>query len=366
MTVTVHPPPPAIVFCGNSLNFHKAVKRRAIAPHHGCRRLLCDIPLCGRTDHEIEFHRPRPHLRHSDALGPLLLLLLPGSLPSLVDLGHQRLVRAASPLSGRIGRCVAARKSLPPLAACRADPMTIENHRTSPRPRSLSEPKHLRPASMDHRLTSARPNAVLYLRPPARTGARLQFQTFDAAYIEALCAGDVRVQEHFVGYFTELIGLKVRPRLSSRQAQEDVRQETFARVLTTLRRENGLRQPERLGAFVNTVCNNVLFEHYRSSSRQQSLDGDDQAELPAAGAGVDDVVAARQLKTRVSEILSGLSARDRALLEAIFLEEKDREEVCREMGVDGGYLRVLLFRAKQTFRAEYLRRVGERTGREKV
>jgi len=239
--------------------------------------------------------------------------------------------------------------------------MTPENRRISPRPRTVSEPKHSRPASIDHGAHSSRPGAVLYLRPPAWTGPRLQFQTFDADYIEALCAGDLRVQEHFVGYFTELIHLKVRSRLSSRQAQDDVRQETFVRVLTTLRRENGLRQPERLGAFVNTVCNNVLFEHYRSSSRQQSLDADDQPELPATGAGVDDLVAARQLKDKVGEILGGLSARDRALLQAIFLEERDREEVCREMDVDGEYLRVLLFRAKQSFKSEYLRQVGAKT-----
>jgi RNA polymerase sigma-70 factor (ECF subfamily) len=189
----------------------------------------------------------------------------------------------------------------------------------------------------------------------------LQFHTFDANYIEGLCAGDPRVEEHFVGYFTELIHLKLRSRLQTRQAQEDVRQETFARVLTTLRKEHGLRHPERLGAFVNTVCNNVLFEHYRASSRQQSLDADDQPELPATGADVVDVVAAKQLKKKVTEILGELSARDRALLQAIFIEEKDREEVCRQLGVDGEYLRVLLFRAKQSFKTEYLRQMGAAT-----
>jgi RNA polymerase sigma-70 factor, ECF subfamily len=244
--------------------------------------------------------------------------------------------------------------------------MTLENRRTSPRPRALSELRRTRPASVDHSPHSTRPNPVLYLRPLLGTGTRLQFQTFDAGYIEALCAGDRRVQEHFVGYFTELIHLKVRSRLPSRQAQDDVRQETFARVLTTLRKENGLRQPERLGAFVNTVCNNVLFEQYRSSSRQQSLDADDQPELPAAGAGVDDLVAAKQLKTKVSKILSGLSPRDRSVLQAIFIEERDRGEVCREMGVDGEYLRVLLFRAKQSFKSEYLRRMGPGTRDQKA
>jgi len=62
--------------------------------------------------------------------------------------------------------------------------------------------------------------------------------------------------------FTELLQLKLRSRLQSPQAIEDVRQETFARVFSVLRKDGGLRQPERLGAFVNQICNHVLFEHY--------------------------------------------------------------------------------------------------------
>jgi RNA polymerase sigma-70 factor (ECF subfamily) len=186
----------------------------------------------------------------------------------------------------------------------------------------------------------------------------LQFYAFDAGYIEGLCAGDLRTQEHFVGYFTELLHLKLRSRLQSRQAIEDVRQEVFARVLTTLRRENGLRQPERLGAFVVTVCNNVLFEHYRATSRSESLDNEERPELPAPGASAHDVVVARQLSGKVREILEGMPARDRGVLKAVFLDERDRDEVCREFGVDGEYLRVLLFRAKQNFKAEYMKRMG--------
>ena len=186
----------------------------------------------------------------------------------------------------------------------------------------------------------------------------MQFYAFDAGYIEGLCARDLRTEEHFVGYFTELLHLKLRSRLKSAQAIEDVRQETFARVLTALRKENGLRQPERLGAFVNTVCNNVLFEHYRSSSRSESLDEEDRPELPARGATAHDIVAARELQNKVREILADLPARDRSLLKAVFLDEKDREDVCREFGVDAEYLRVLLFRARKNFKAEYLKRMG--------
>jgi RNA polymerase sigma-70 factor (ECF subfamily) len=71
-----------------------------------------------------------------------------------------------------------------------------------------------------------------------------------------------------------------------------------------------------------------------------------------------DIVAARQTKDKVREILLELPPRDRSLLKAIFLDERDRDEVCQEFGVDRDYLRVLLHRAKQEFKAEYVKRVG--------
>ncbi|MGA7343417.1 MAG: sigma-70 family RNA polymerase sigma factor [Terracidiphilus sp.] len=186
----------------------------------------------------------------------------------------------------------------------------------------------------------------------------MQFREFDAGYIDNLRAGDVRTQEHFVVYFTELIHLKLRSRLQSPHAIEDVRQETFARVLASLQKEGALRHPERLGAFVNTVCNNVLFEHYRSSSRSQSLDEEGQPELPATGADALGIVVSRQMKAKVRDILLDMPERDRSLLQAVFLDERDRDEVCRERGVDREYLRVLLHRAKQAFKTEYLKKVG--------
>jgi RNA polymerase sigma-70 factor (ECF subfamily) len=186
----------------------------------------------------------------------------------------------------------------------------------------------------------------------------LQFHTFDADYIENLRAGDHRTQEHFVGYFTELLHLKLRSRLQSPQAIEDVRQETFARVIAGLRKPGALRQPESLGAFVNTVCNNVLFEHYRASSRSQSLDEEGAQELVSKGADAHSIAVASQIKVKVQQILLGLSVRDRSLLKAVFFEERDREEICTEFGVDREYLRVLLHRAKQDFKAEYLKKIG--------
>jgi RNA polymerase sigma-70 factor, ECF subfamily len=188
----------------------------------------------------------------------------------------------------------------------------------------------------------------------------LQFQAFDAPYVERLRSGDFRTQEHFVAYFSELIQLKLRARLRSPQAIEDVRQETFVRVFAALRSPGGIRQPERLGAFVNSICNNVLLEHYRSSSRSDSLDDQPQNELPDPVMDVLGAVAAKQMEEKVREILDEMPERDRRILREVFLEERDKDDVCRDFGVDRDYLRVLVHRAKQSFKSLYLKNIERR------
>jgi RNA polymerase sigma-70 factor, ECF subfamily len=189
-------------------------------------------------------------------------------------------------------------------------------------------------------------------------GKYLQFQSFDASYVERLRAGDFRTQDHFVAYFTELIQIKLRSRLKSPQAIEDVRQETFARFFTALR-AGKILQPERLGSYVNSMCNNVLLEHYRAGTRYDSLDDESGNDFPAKGIDLVGALVAHQTEKQVREILEQLSERDRRLLREIFLEERDKDEVCRDFGVDREYLRVLVYRAKQSFKLLYLKNMGD-------
>jgi RNA polymerase sigma-70 factor (ECF subfamily) len=177
----------------------------------------------------------------------------------------------------------------------------------------------------------------------------LQFQSFDQSYLERLRAGDFRAQEHFGAYFSALIQIKLGSRLKSPEAIEDVRQETFARFFVALR-DGKILQPERLGSFVNSICNNVLLEHYRAGSRFDSLDDEKERDFPAKGSDVFDILTARETEKKVREVLEQLSERDRRLLREVFLEERDKDEVCHDFGVH---------RAKRSFKSLYLRDMGD-------
>ena len=180
----------------------------------------------------------------------------------------------------------------------------------------------------------------------------MDFFAFDKPYVERLRNGDPATEHHFFVYFEKLLHIKLRSRTISSDKIEDLKQETFIRVIAAVRKEGVVRQPERFGAFVNAICNNVLMEHYRSVGKNQQMEETDQ-EIPDKALDLEGMLVSKQSAERVRKILCALPARDRDLLRAVFLEEKDKDAVCRDIGVDRDYLRVLLHRAKDKFRAVY-------------
>ncbi len=180
----------------------------------------------------------------------------------------------------------------------------------------------------------------------------MEFFAFDGAYVERLRAGDPSTEQHFVAYFGQLLRIKLRSRLLPSDKVEDLQQETFIRVIANLRKDGGVRQPERFGAFVNSICNNVLREHYRSNSKYQPME-EAHMDIPDKVLDLEGTLVTKQSAERVRRILDGMPKRDRDLLRAIFLEEREKDSVCRELGVDREYLRVLVYRAKDKFKALY-------------
>ena len=180
----------------------------------------------------------------------------------------------------------------------------------------------------------------------------MDFYAFDKAYVERLRNGDPATEHHFFVYFEKLLRIKLRARALPSDKVEDLKQDTFIRVLAAVRKEGGVRQPERFGAFVNSICNNVLLEYYRSLGKNQQMD-DTHQEIPDKVLDLEGVMLSKQCSQQVRKILWELPARDRELLRAVFLEEKEKDAVCREIGVDRNYLRVLLHRAKHKFKTVY-------------
>jgi RNA polymerase sigma-70 factor (ECF subfamily) len=201
-----------------------------------------------------------------------------------------------------------------------------------------------------HSTTAATP---LYHRV-YRAGGGLERKVFDADYVNRLTQGDAETEVHFTNYFGSLLLIKLRGRLRSPQLVEDARQETFLRVLNTLRNKGGVQHPERLGAFVNAVCENVLSEFFRAGSRFQQVP-ENAAEPADETASAESQCLSEERKTIIRRVLVSLARPDQQILRKVFLEERDKDEICKELGIDRNYLRVRIHRALARFRTVLLK-----------
>jgi len=183
---------------------------------------------------------------------------------------------------------------------------------------------------------------------PFSARGRLEFEQFDQAYVARLREKDPEVEAHFTAYFGQLVLIKLSRRLRSRADLEDARNETLERVLAAVRAPEGVRQPERFGAFVNSVCNNVYRERCRDR-RLLPLPAEAAARPDGAGSLLDALISEEE-RREVHRVLDELGERDRAVLRAVYLDEADRAAVCRDLQVSSDYLRVVLLRAKKKFR----------------
>jgi len=204
------------------------------------------------------------------------------------------------------------------------------------------------------RAISGEPHPIV-LRPQrffstlALTGASLDYAAFDADYLARLKRGDPETEQHFISYFNNALWLKLRNRVRARHLIDEIRQETFARVLKYLQSGKTIQYPERFGGFVQGVCNNVMLEVLRSEFTHRHT-GDRPVDPPDQRVKFASDMVTEERKSAVREILSEMPEKDRTVLRMVFLEEGERSDICKRLKVDGDYLRVLLHRAKERFR----------------
>lgn len=175
--------------------------------------------------------------------------------------------------------------------------------------------------------------------------------TFDDLYVRRLKEHDRDTGDHFVEYFSPLLLAKLRGRLPA-QDVDDVRQDV---LLLALKKLGDLRESCKLPAFVLGICDNILREQYRKVSRTEPLD--EWHELIVGNWNIEKDFLRKEAAAAVRQILSEMrKPREVEILRAIYLDDEDREEVCRRYNVSAKNLRVLLHRAKKKFEAAFRRK----------
>jgi RNA polymerase sigma-70 factor (ECF subfamily) len=172
----------------------------------------------------------------------------------------------------------------------------------------------------------------------------VDLQTFDSDYLYRLKMRDSETESHFAAYFSRLLTIKLRILGLSGGALEDTRQETLLRVLKGVR-AGTVQQPERFSSYVYAVCNHVVSEWKRAEWPARHEQEDEALEFVDPAARPEDRIRQEEIRKTVYWLLDRVSRRDRSILLAVFMDERDKDEICRQFNVSREYLRVLLHRA---------------------
>jgi len=129
---------------------------------------------------------------------------------------------------------------------------------------------------------------------------------------------------------------------------DDLVQESLTRFFRAQQRQM-IRNTDEFGAFLNGVCRNVILEYRRRMRREPIADPD----MPIPDAGIRPEAEILEMRDSIDHGLNELAERDRMILRSLYLEGREKEDICREWGMSDAQFRVVLFRAKERFRRVY-------------
>jgi RNA polymerase sigma factor (sigma-70 family) len=142
----------------------------------------------------------------------------------------------------------------------------------------------------------------------------------------------------------------LRGRVRDPELADDLCQEAFLRAL---RRYGGLRDPERIRAWLYRIAVNTLRDHLRSEHRRRGkVVFTDQIEELETPTEAEDALGRDESAERLLAAIRALPARLREPLLLRHSQNLSYREIAKILGISENAVQVRIFRARQLLRAQ--------------
>jgi RNA polymerase sigma-70 factor (ECF subfamily) len=164
--------------------------------------------------------------------------------------------------------------------------------------------------------------------------------------------GDSKAEAALYEKYSARIYFLALSELHSKEDAEDVRAETFLRVIQALRQDK-LRSATSLPSFIVGIALNVIREHSRTKYKTDQLDGTETN--IAAEHSLELAFLDTETSEAIKEAAAKLKPRERDFLRLYYYEELPKEEIARVLGIKEERLRLIKSRTLKSFRKIYER-----------
>jgi RNA polymerase sigma-70 factor (ECF subfamily) len=164
--------------------------------------------------------------------------------------------------------------------------------------------------------------------------------------------GDVSAESELIRQFEPGLRVLLRRRTGGdRGLLQDLVQETLLVVIQRLRGA-GLDDPQKLAAFAAQTARNLAIASLRKTERQRTdIDSEVTDRNPDPARGVEAQVADVEAALAVRALLRELpQPQDRLILKRFYLDDHDKEIICKEMDLSEAAFNQALSRARRRFR----------------
>lgn len=168
--------------------------------------------------------------------------------------------------------------------------------------------------------------------------------------VNSIQQGDSAAEAALYEKFSQRIYFLALSELHSKDDAEDIRAETFLRVIQALR-EGKLRSADSLPSFIIGFALNIIREHVRHKYKTDSLE-DHEYDVASDGS-LEDVFLNAEVSCAIEEAAKQLKPREQQFLRMYYYEELSKEEISVRLGIKEDRIRLIKSRTLQSFREIY-------------
>lgn len=155
------------------------------------------------------------------------------------------------------------------------------------------------------------------------------------------------IKRHYTGLYTLL-----HRRIGDANIAQEILNEAVLTAITHSR-AGRVSDPKRMAGYVFRVALNLYRNHRREYANRPGVYASDEDvdQLPSQRATEEAAMDSSIVRQLVSIIASLPTARDREIVKRFYLDEEDKADICRSMGLSPMHFDRVVFRARQRMRS---------------
>lgn len=169
--------------------------------------------------------------------------------------------------------------------------------------------------------------------------------------VQGIRDGNGDAESRLVERYSDGLRYLLLRRTRDEDRARDLVQDTLYIAISKLR-EIDLENPERLAGYLRGIAIRVALNAGRRRQREPyPMEVEAIAQIPDREPKQFDHVAREQTRAAVHKLLRSMPVkRDREILTRFYVQDQDKEEICRALALDSLHFNRVLYRAKKRFR----------------